>query len=273
MAGSASTTRTRASASLGKLARGAARDGVELVPAGGLVESCAAVKDADEVEAIAEAAADRRRGLRVALRAGLRGAHRARGGAALPRSGCASWAPKAPRSRRSSPRAPTARCRTHEPGDARSRRASSSSSTWARSVDGYCSDCTRTFATGSPRRRRREVYELVRGRAGRPALEAVRAGSTAKDGRRGRARDHRRGGHGEHFGHGLGHGVGLEVHEAPRLAQALRGRPARPATPSPSSRASTCPAGSASGSRTSSSSPTTGNRNLSGFGKDLRVVD
>ncbi len=85
-------------------------------------------------------------------------------------------------------------------------------------LDGYCSDCTRTFAVGEPGEKAREVYELVR-KAQATALEAVAAG------RDGRAVDAvareiiDAAAHGEHFGHGLGHGVGLEVHEAPRLSK------------------------------------------------------
>jgi Xaa-Pro aminopeptidase len=90
-------------------------------------------------------------------------------------------------------------------------------------VDGYCSDCTRTFATGSPDDVALAVYDLV-AEAQLAALDAVTAGadcravdSVARD-----LIDAR--GHGEHFGHGLGHGVGLEVHEGPRLAQSAQGR-------------------------------------------------
>jgi len=85
-------------------------------------------------------------------------------------------------------------------------------------LDGYCSDCTRTWATGELPDEEAEIYELVR-RAQEAALDAVRPGP------RGRevdavARDLiEAAGHGRHFGHGLGHGVGLEVHEAPRLAR------------------------------------------------------
>jgi Xaa-Pro aminopeptidase len=84
-------------------------------------------------------------------------------------------------------------------------------------LDGYCSDCTRTPASGEPSGRAREVYELVLDAQER-ALDAIRAGAG------GRAVDAvareaiADGGHGEHFGHGLGHGVGIEVHEAPRLS-------------------------------------------------------
>ena len=119
-------------------------------------------------------------------------------------------------------------------------------------LDGYCSDCTRTFAVGEPGEEAREVYELVRRRR-RPALEAVAAG---KDGRAVDAVAREiidAGAHGDHFGHGLGHGVGLEVHEAPRLSKlAPRTRCGRE-TWSRSSPAFTSPANWASGSRTWSS--------------------
>jgi Xaa-Pro aminopeptidase len=89
---------------------------------------------------------------------------------------------------------------------------------WGAELDGYCSDCTRTVATGELDDQGREVYALVRA-AQLAGVEAVRAGSGGRD-IDGLARGViERGGHGEHFGHGLGHGVGLEVHEAPRLSQ------------------------------------------------------
>jgi Xaa-Pro aminopeptidase len=84
-------------------------------------------------------------------------------------------------------------------------------------LDGYCSDGTRTFATGEPGEEARRVYELVRG-AQLAALEAVRAGVRGEDldgVARGKIDE---AGYGERFGHGLGHGVGLEVHEAPRVS-------------------------------------------------------
>jgi len=84
-------------------------------------------------------------------------------------------------------------------------------------LDGYCSDGTRTFATGEPGERAREVYELVR-QAQEAALAAVAPGARGEDVDR-VARDLiAAAGHGERFGHGLGHGVGLEVHEEPRLS-------------------------------------------------------
>jgi len=85
-------------------------------------------------------------------------------------------------------------------------------------VDGYCSDCTRTVAAGEIDDQAREVYELVRA-AQAMALEAIRAGVDARDADSAARDPIARAGHGEHFGHGLGHGVGLEVHEAPRLSQ------------------------------------------------------
>jgi len=89
---------------------------------------------------------------------------------------------------------------------------------WGAQLDGYASDCTRTLATGNLDPEAREVYEVVL-RAQEAALAAVRPGPTGRE-VDAVARDLiDAAGHGEHFGHGLGHGVGLEVHEAPRLSK------------------------------------------------------
>jgi Xaa-Pro aminopeptidase len=88
--------------------------------------------------------------------------------------------------------------------------------------DGYCSDCTRTFATGAVSDEAMAVYDLVAD-AQLAGLGAVRAGADCR-GVDGVAREViDAAGHGEHYGHGLGHGVGLEVHEGPRLAQTASG--------------------------------------------------
>jgi Xaa-Pro aminopeptidase len=83
-------------------------------------------------------------------------------------------------------------------------------------VDGYCSDCTRTFAAGAVDAERRRIYDVVLD-AQLHALGAVRAGADGAD-VDGVARDViEAAGFGALFGHGLGHGVGLQVHEAPVL--------------------------------------------------------
>lgn len=85
-------------------------------------------------------------------------------------------------------------------------------------LDGYCSDCTRTWATGELPDDLAEAYELTL-RAQVAALNAVRPGPAGSE-IDAVARDMiDAAGHGEHFGHGLGHGVGIEVHEGPRLAR------------------------------------------------------
>jgi Xaa-Pro aminopeptidase len=89
-------------------------------------------------------------------------------------------------------------------------------------IDGYCSDCTRTFATGSLNEEAHEVYELVAS-AQLAGLEAVRAGAASRDVDGAARAVIEEAGHGEHFGHALGHGVGLEVHEGPRLAKTAEG--------------------------------------------------
>jgi Xaa-Pro aminopeptidase len=89
-------------------------------------------------------------------------------------------------------------------------------------VGGYCSDITRTFVLGTPTDEQRDVYEVVRS-ANERAVKSVRPGMSGRDAdgvARGYIQDR---GFGDLFGHSLGHGIGLEVHEAPRLAKTADG--------------------------------------------------
>jgi Xaa-Pro aminopeptidase len=89
-------------------------------------------------------------------------------------------------------------------------------------VGGYCSDVTRTVVVGSASAEQREVYDVVR-EANATASAAVRTGMTGRDADA-LARDYiDRAGYGAQFGHSLGHGIGLDVHEAPRLARTAEG--------------------------------------------------
>jgi len=89
-------------------------------------------------------------------------------------------------------------------------------------LDGYCSDCTRTWATGELPDDLADAYALVQ-RAQAESLAAVRPGPEGREVDAVARRIIEDAGHGDHFGHGLGHGVGLEIHEAPRLARAAEG--------------------------------------------------
>jgi Xaa-Pro aminopeptidase len=93
---------------------------------------------------------------------------------------------------------------------------------WGAELDGYLSDCTRTVATGELSDRAQEIYELVL-RAQRTGLAAVRAEALCKEVDAAARQVIGAAGHTEHFGHGLGHGVGLEIHEAPWLTQTYDG--------------------------------------------------
>jgi Xaa-Pro aminopeptidase len=90
-------------------------------------------------------------------------------------------------------------------------------------VDGYHSDMTRTFVLGAPADWQQELYELVAAAqaAGRAALRVDADVSAVDAAARGVVE---RAGRGEEFLHGLGHGVGLEIHEAPALAKTGEGR-------------------------------------------------
>ena len=85
-------------------------------------------------------------------------------------------------------------------------------------VNGYCSDMTRTVAVGRVDERQRELYALVKAAQER-GVTAVRAGRLGNEVDAEARRLIDQAGYVEYFGHGLGHGVGLEIHESPRLSK------------------------------------------------------
>ena len=193
-------------------------DGVELVPAGGAVEELRAVKDAEEIAKIRAAAkvADEAF-IEVILDGGIVGrterevaldlevAMRRRGAESV------SFPPIiAAGAHGALPHA--------EPRDVAIPADTLVVVDWGAQLNGYASDCTRTVATGDLDARDVEVYELVL-RAQEAALEAVRPGPTGREVDAVARTIIDDAGHAEHFGHGLGHGVGMEVHEGPRLSK------------------------------------------------------
>jgi Xaa-Pro aminopeptidase len=197
-------------------------DRVELVPAGGIVEQLRAVKDAGEVERIAAAAALVDEVYGVVREQGLVGRTEREVALAIEdemrRRGAS--APSFPSIVASAERGALPHA---VPTDERIPEGTLVTLDIGAVLDGYCSDCTRTWATGSLPDDLAAAYDLVR-RAQEAALAAVRPGPEGRE-VDAVARDMiTEAGHGDHFGHGLGHGVGLAIHEAPRLARTADGR-------------------------------------------------
>jgi Xaa-Pro aminopeptidase len=189
---------------------------VELVPAGGLVERLREVKDERELAAIREA---------VKLADSVIEELPERGLAGRTEREVAIWLERAMVDRGADGVSfpPIVASAAHGalphavPRDVEIPRDALVIVDWGCVLDGYCSDCTRTFATGDPGADALAVYELVRG-AQAEAREAVRAGADCRAVDAVARERIVEAGHGEEFGHGLGHGVGIEVHEGPRLS-------------------------------------------------------
>jgi len=192
-------------------------DEAQLVAAGGILEELRAVKDAAEIDAIRAAAQLADAAFEEVVGGGIVGrtereialdleiAMRRRGAQA------ASFAPIVAAAEHGAlPHA--------EPRDVPIPAGTLVVIDWGAQLDGYASDCTRTVATGELDPRDRAVYDLVL-RAQEAALAAVRPGPTGRELDAIARAIIDEAGHAEHFGHGLGHGVGLEVHEGPRLSK------------------------------------------------------
>jgi Xaa-Pro aminopeptidase len=190
-------------------------EGAEAVAAGGTVEALRRVKDAEELSAIAEAAKLADAALKATLEEGFLGkteravadafeAHVRAGGGTLSFDTIVAGGPNG-----AQPHA--------EPGPRVIERGELVVFDMGAKLDGYCSDGTRTYATGDPGEEGRRVYETVLA-AQQASLEAIRPGEKGEDVDAAARKVIEEAGHGEHFGHGLGHGVGLDIHEGPRLS-------------------------------------------------------
>ncbi len=210
----------------------AAAPDVELVPVEGWVEADRAVKEPAEVERIRAACAVADRALATLLpeiRAGVTEAELAWRLEVLMRTGGAEGlafdvACLA---------GPEAALPHGSPGDRPVLEGAVLLFDFGARVDGYRSDMTRTLFVGEPSARDLAVYDLVaRAQAASiGAVEAAAAAGLTPDGRSldAAARDViEAAGHGDHFGHGTGHGIGLATHELPSLSRVA------PKTPLPS---------------------------------------
>jgi Xaa-Pro aminopeptidase len=208
-----SRTTVRRRARLGELAG----PGVDLLAAAGLLEQMRAVKDEHEVALIAAAAElidgllgwlfDARLSGRSEreLAVSLEHEMRLRGASAASFPSIVAGGPNG-----ALPHA--------QPTDAPIRRGTLVTFDIGALLDGYCSDCTRTVAVGEPSTLARDVYDVVAA-AQLAGLEAVAPGVSGRDADAKARAVIEQAGYGERFGHGLGHGVGLEIHEEPRLAR------------------------------------------------------
>jgi Xaa-Pro aminopeptidase len=190
--------------------------GAELVPMDGAVEKLRLVKDSGEIEAIRRAAAIGDKAFRHILdflRPGLREDEvslelefqmRRLGATGLAFDIIVASGPRSslPHGRASE--------RVIQPGDF-------VKMDFGCVVDGYCSDMTRTVVMGEPSEKQREIYDIVL-EAQVTSLKAIRPGLTGREVDEVARKVIADRGYGDHFGHGLGHGVGRMVHEGPRLS-------------------------------------------------------
>lgn len=199
----------------------AAEGGVHLVPTQGLVEGLRVVKDEDEIAALRTACTisqDALTTLLPQLRPGLTEAAVAARLEGLMREGGA----EAPAFETIVAAGEHSAIPHHEPTDRPLRRGDLLKIDFGARFRGYHADMTRTFVLGEPAQWQRDLHALV-ARAQAAGREALAPGAELPQVDAAARTVIAAAGHGEHFGHGLGHGVGLQIHEAPTIGYAATG--------------------------------------------------
>ncbi|MBB4684655.1 M24 family metallopeptidase [Amycolatopsis jiangsuensis] len=191
---------------------------VQLIRTPGLVEQLRVVKDEVEVEALRAACAAADRALADLLAAG--GVRAGRTELEVAReldSRMLDHGSSEPSFATIVAAGPNSAIPHHRPTGAQLRAGDFVKFDFGATVDGYHSDMTRTFVLGEPAEWQRELYGLVH-RAQAAGTDAVTPGAEVSEVDAAARSVITAAGHGDDFAHGLGHGVGLEVHEAPSLA-------------------------------------------------------
>jgi Xaa-Pro dipeptidase len=197
---------------------------VELVRAAGLVEELRIVKDDAEIEALRMACAAADRALADLIEhGGLRPGRTEREVARELETRMLDYGAAGPSFESIVAAGANSAIPHHRPTDAELATGDLVKLDFGALVDGYHSDMTRTFVLGTPADWQRELYDLVAAAqaAGRAAL---RPGALVADVDAAARGVVEAAGRGSEFLHGLGHGVGLEIHEAPSLARTGEGR-------------------------------------------------
>jgi Xaa-Pro aminopeptidase len=200
-------------------------EGIELIACGGMIEQLREVKDEQEVQQIAAAAQLADRALDEILEAGLIGRREREVAIALESrmQMLGAQAPSFPTIVASGPHGALPHA---QPRDRAIGAGTLVTIDWGCVLDGYCSDCTRTYSAGPVSERHREIYEIVQA-AQQAGLTAIAAGRSGKEVDAVAREVIEAAGYGERFGHGLGHGVGIEIHEGPRLSKTASEDPLR----------------------------------------------
>jgi Xaa-Pro aminopeptidase len=197
-------------------------EGVELIRLGHAVEELRIVKDAEEIALLREACAITDRAFEAVLPAIRAGATEREVAIKLERA-MVDLGAQRPAFASIVASGPNGAIPHHAPGARELESGDLVTMDFGALYGGYHADMTRTVAVGTPDAWQREIYDLVAA-AQRAGLEAARPDAAVKD-VDAAARDViETAGHGDDFPHGLGHGVGLEIHEAPLMGYDKTGK-------------------------------------------------